>query len=116
MPDASAILAILEELARRIAGPAEHIWIIYVKQAFYVGVAQAASIPFVTLASYLLYKLIRAEWFDLEDELCGAVAIAGGIILLCAWTIVLMLGFAETPFRILNPEYYALKDIIKQLK
>ncbi|MEY2500558.1 MAG: hypothetical protein QOI07_892 [Verrucomicrobiota bacterium] len=109
---------LIEELAQKLGTTAEHLWSVLVRQA-----PISASVDFIQLIglwalSYFLIRYAVKKWrdCDIEGEDCeGRVmmaTIASGIVFVMA-----MIAFFTAPGNIVsgffNPEYWALKQIIK---
>lgn len=100
---------LLTQLAEKLGTTAEHLWGVLIVQArievfvdlFYVGLVGAGI--------YVMLKLHRRYWSNADDSI--PVFVFGWAILAIVSAIVL-LEMAEIPGLLLNPEYWALKQIL----
>jgi hypothetical protein len=108
------ITKLIQQLAQRIGTTADKIFPWYVKQ-------QIVS-AYTDLAAFAIFLVILGVTFwktypkaDFEDGNRNAVfAIISGALFLSA-LIFLMICFSTLLSQIINPEYYAMKDLVGQL-
>ena len=110
---------LIEELAQKLGTTAEYLWAVLIKQA---PISAMTDLLFFILASFsgiLLYKLHK--WMSEKDiyEDYEDIAIAPMIVLTILWGIIWIvfffsLGNVITGF--LNPEYWALKEVLDVAK
>lgn len=103
-------------LVSNLQGPAKHVYYIYVYQHKAEGIT-FLFLPIVLLliASYLLYRYWKeADWSDGNR---AAFATALGIACFLAFISCSVAFFAGNYFtKIINPEYFAIQDIVKAFK
>lgn len=110
------IINFLTELGKQITGLAKDVYAIYVKQAWSNGIVSlvVAVIVLVVaiIASQTLYK---AEMRNKEEYYKG-------MYLSCMWIVIIvcagifLIAFMSGLRHLLNPNYYAIQDIISQIK
>lgn len=116
---------LLRELAAQFGTTVEHLWQVLVKQAAIEGVT--GVLLWVFLGVFLLWCFTKLKWltttppatpekrhpeppvdFEIGVIMWGAFAIFSGICLICFAD-----SFSDVVACFLNPEYWALKQIIK---
>jgi len=109
-----AMQNMIEQLAAKLGTTTEHLWGVLCRQApssAVVGLACNAAIIWVVVLAWR--KLSRIDFDGMDDNLgkgilYGCLALATAIALVCI--------FCELPVQIaglLNPEYWALKQVLK---
>lgn len=114
LPD--TVSKILDELAKRFGSTGAHLWEVLVRQAFDSSlinllVGGGASLFLIGLSG-LLFWVGNQESHNCDTDgfyACGGVAGLLGVFILAVILSCNVLG-------LLNPEYYALKDILGGLK
>lgn len=106
----------LRDLAGKLEGPAKHVYSVYIYQHRAEGVT-FIILPLILLflASVLLYRYWeKADWDD-GNKACYATGI--GVVLFLAFVGTTIALFAGPYFtEIINPEYYAIQDVVKMFK
>ncbi len=110
----------IRELAEKLGTTTEHLWGVLLAQAPVAGVWSAmAAMGYVigaVLVTIIAYKVVRHLW-EVERE--EVLAWFTGVVCLI-WFVICCIGFssyiydAVTAFY--NPEYWALQNILKELK
>ena len=116
--DANTISGILDEIGKRLSGPAEHTYEILVKQAYLSGYTDLfTGLAFSALGVGMIYAIrnMMNNGFFKEHEdfsiLCSIVGVFAAILLPIAIVCCLSSGVKE----IINPEYYAIMDIMEKI-
>ena len=116
--DANTVSGILDEIGKRLSGPAGHTYEILVKQAYISGYMDlTAGIGLTILLfsfGYATYRMFKNDFFRKHDDFATIWSILGclAIILLPLLIICsLCTGIGE----LLNPEYYAIMDIVGKI-
>ena len=112
--------SVLATLADKLGVATEHFYPVFVKQQYIHGFGSLAiTIIAVTLASVLTVKVVRTikslekEGFMPDRYVC--LCIFTGIV--CLGAACCVGSFFDSGFaKILNPEFYALKDIMELIK
>ncbi|QEG04313.1 hypothetical protein [Bacillus phage BC-T25] len=127
MDRADKLGGFIDELAKQLGVAATHVYEVLVKQQFVEGVSLMVKagvwIAVLILVWTLLHKLIFKRWHKYSDPtgydetqfmLAIVVVIVGIISAIVGWNIVdwVTLGIKK----LLNPEYYALQDIMEFVK
>lgn len=100
-----SLAPLLEKLAEKLGTTSSYLWSVLIKQAFIDGIL---SIIFCVLIAIWTYAL----WYDGYDEgTAYAFTMAVIAVLICA---LVMLYNIPTAF--LNPEYWALKEVLSAIK
>jgi len=116
--DANTVSGILDEIGKRLSGPAEHTYEILVKQAYISGYTDLfTGLAFSVLGFgmiYATYKMVNNGFFKEHEDfsvMCSIVGVFAAILLPLAIVCCLSSGIKE----IINPEYYAIVDIIEKI-
>ena len=116
--DANTVSGILDEIGKRLSGPAEHTYEILVKQAYISGYTDLfTGLIFSALGVgmiYATYKMVNNGFLEEHEDfsvLYSAVGFFAAILLPLAIVCCLSSGVKE----IINPEYYAIVDIIEKI-
>lgn len=107
-------LQLIEKLALKLGTTAEHLWGVLVRQAPISGAIGLACDAALLFALYVMWKKLLAVDFDKWDSEFGKGSMFGGLAI--ATVICLACAFGNLPTEIagfLNPEYWALKQLIK---
>jgi len=107
---------LIEELAAKLGTTAEHLWGVLVRQAPITATIDLVQLVGMWVLVFLLAKYAVKKWQDADTEDCEGRAmfatIATGIC-----TLVAIIAFFTAPESIVagffNPEYWALRQIIK---
>jgi len=106
--NSDTILKVLDELGKRIAGPAEQVWGIYLKQIIAYGIADIAVGIALLIAGLLGIKFCCKHWDDNEiDETLGTVSFCSVLCGVPLGVLMLIRGF----MLIYNPAYYVIQDL-----
>ena len=104
----------IEELAAKLGTTAEHLWGVLCRQApisAVVGLACDAALLWLAVLAWR--KLSRVN-FDNWDNDCGKGALYGGLAIATAIAAACALGALPVEIAgLLNPEYWALKQVLK---
>jgi len=113
-------------LAERLGPMATAVWAIYVKQV-YVGVAQdLVMAPILAVLAYLSLRFGRYAGQRYEEDKAQNkygnatggwdMGIAAGYIAAVILALFALFLLIYAPWRLLNPEYYAIRMLLKPLK
>ena len=123
-------LQLLTALAAKIGTTTEYIWMVLVKQGPISGLIDLLIYTMWLLCIYVPFKFIKGKTTKKEIESkygekvfeaeCGFLdgMVMWGLWGVCALTIICIIGFcfSSSVSAILNPEYYALKEITSLIK
>lgn len=105
----------IDAIAAKLGVAAEHVYDVLIRQQMVDGVttliSYAVALPLIGLAIKLLYK--KSDKYDLN--VFGILA----IIMSCVFIFFFICGFvdcSDAVKKLANPEYYAIKEIIKAVK
>lgn len=104
------IIKVLDELGKRLVGPAQKLWEIYVKQAYVDGIQFIIASMAIWGVAYWCYRLYK--WGTSNDE---GDAVVWGAIFTVAFSVGAVLMICAGVGHFINPEYYALMDIIQSI-
>lgn len=105
------IIKVIETLAAKLGTTAEYLWGVLIKQAPISGMCDILGFVIVGSILFCLYILVRkTEYADSDAEITswGGLGIASLIVL-----IALLTTLTDIISCFANPEYWALKQIIK---
>lgn len=111
-------VAAIQQVATKLGQSVDHFYPIIVKQEVVQGYAFlfSAYIPLIVAAIIIVYytKFKKIDW-DESISLGQVLFILSAVAMIGVGTIALV-GTAEAINHIVNPEYYALTDILKMIK
>lgn len=120
--DSTIVAKVLDELAERLSGPAEKVWEIFVKQAIADGVGSLVIAVIGVIIIFSVIKLLpkiseRLNEYSYEE--CDEDVWIVLLLLLCgiglASIFVVPTELISGIKHLINPEYYALMDIISNI-
>ena len=119
--DANTVSGILDEIGKRLSEPTEHTYEILVKQAVADGAGDLALcflyVAGIGFALYFIPKLIKVCNNSDDEGKSGISAVA--ILLLGVWAVTsvfcLPFDLVDGIKHIINPEYYAIMDIVGKI-
>lgn len=103
-------------LVNNLQGPAKHVYYVYVYQARAQGIASLCTCIFILLFGTIFSKVFYKNAMLAEDPGPIFGFVAGIIILLIGLTTVICFFTGDGFTQILNPEYFAIKDVISAFK
>ena len=106
----------LDAIAQNLGTTAEYLWSLLIKQAYLDGYEMLLFGLLLLVGAVIMHRMAR--WahrtsVDVPDHMAGAVM---GWIVSAALAVGVCDLVAEGIFHIVNPGYYALQDIIQQLR
>lgn len=103
------------QLVTNLEGPAKHVYGVYVNQHRTVGIAKGIASIFSISVFLLIFLNYYKKAYLSEGNIPAILAIIGlaGFLIAVGATIFYFTGDFN---KILNPEYYAIQDIIKTFK
>lgn len=106
-----------QRLVSNLQGPSKHVYEVYVKQCLVDGITRLlVAVFFLTITIIILREPIKKLEFDDNDSGKHIAMFVVGILLAIA-TIVLIINFLSGGLgRMINPEYYAIQDIVATFK
>lgn len=121
------IFEYIDSLAQKLGVATEHVMIIYTKQSYVYAINNLMKFSICMIISYIITKLIfflHRQGKDRNKEFLDEQGSRGGIyicmfILSFICVIAIALGVDNLTIglgQIVNPEYYALKDIANLIK
>lgn len=103
------------KLVSNLEGPAKHTYEVYVrKQAIEAGSSIGVLLFAIILGTILALGCWKPSNF--EDGNLHAVFVVFGIVMLSTGFLILTVSFPNLIGKVLNPEYYAIQEIIENLK
>lgn len=109
---------LIRDLAEKLGTTAEHLWEVLVKQAWISGVT---DLVITTIVGVLLVIATRefsgwrkgANRDNCDDDIAAQLGSIGVAIAWCVFVVVAANVASASVSALLNPEYWALKQIIK---
>lgn len=112
---AEKMTTLLQELAVKLGTTAEHLWGVLLKQAPISGIVDLILILCFVSAWVTVFNIVQKNYRNWEDVQKFAAWLVGGVISIYIVTFVLFKTEGiVTAF--LNPEYWALSEILSKLK
>jgi heme/copper-type cytochrome/quinol oxidase subunit 2 len=111
--DADAIMQVINEIGAKISGPAAEVWRIFVRQSMACGVVELI-VAFVCAAlaiACFIYVLKSGNGSDDIEADVGGVFLLGILL-----TIISVVLIATGVLRVINPEYYAIINLMESIK
>ena len=110
----------ITRVVNALGGPAKHVYSVYVRQHYVEGITAALRNVFLyALVIFLFAKFWKKADFRDEAPLSGTLSAVVCMVSTVAF-IIITIGticfFSDGFLKILNPEYYAIQDIIKAFK
>ena len=112
--DANSITTLLDELGKKLSGPAEQVWEILIKQAIIYGIADIVGgllLIGLVLIPVIIFKVKKIELEDIGEGLMLAYGLASFSLLIWAGALIIF-----GTIYIVNPEYQAIRELIKVVK
>lgn len=112
--NADNVNQILDALAARFGSTGAHLWLVLQRQAyveFYVALAWCALAIGICAA---IWRKSVASWKDPLDEESSVVFAVGGVLCMVGLVVATIGLFVALP-GVLNPEYFALREILRAL-
>lgn len=104
---------ILDALAARLGTPAAHLWAVLMRQAQVEFWTQAVETALLWLLLIVAVRFVKARWVE-WDELQVIAPIFVGILGLV--TLIASAVAIEKVGYLINPEYYALREVLGAFK
>lgn len=108
----------IKELATALEQPAEHVYAILVRQSLSEGILFTIGGVVLLIAGFWIIKLsmsvnkVKDSYRDMVyPDYKYVLSVSGSLILVLSFIILI-----ASPLRILNPEYYAIKEIMDVFK
>jgi hypothetical protein len=112
---AKQVSEVLDVLAQKFGSTVEHLWGILIKQAYVEGIISLVWVIISIIVGTISIKYIIKFFKEEDDGWEGMLfAICFGLIALSA--LVFCLNINDTIRALVNPEFYAIKEIFGQLK
>ena len=106
----------LDAIAAKLGVAAHHLWPVFIRQQMVWGIAyliMSVAVCLLFLAS--LRRLPKSEEELNANPTEKTLAIIGAVVFGCA-LIIVFAEFADILGRLINPQYYAFRDLVKILK
>lgn len=109
------------KLVNNLEGPAKHVYGVYVKQHRTKGVSIGLATLFALIIGIITFSIVyRKNSKDFEDSNASdgqwVVTILSTIVMLVSVGFTIGYFAGDGFMKIINPEYYAIQDIIKAFK
>lgn len=105
------------KLVTTLQGPAKHVYEIYVKQYLINGISKfLISLLFVIITLTLINRSLKHLNFDRDDKDTHVTGFIIGCILAVITLIIIINFLSNGVSMLINPEYYAIQDIIETIK
>ena len=112
------ITPLLEELAKKIGTTTEYLWTALIRQAPINSVINIVEWIIMAFVTWLAWKGFKKAWKKAEkenwDEFWVICPLFVGIAFLILW-IVALFSISSTITGFVNPEYWALKEILNAI-
>lgn len=115
---------LLQQLATKLGTTIEHLWAVLIRQAYISAITdliQDAIIISVVIVAYrLTVKWLSSKgdtsWDDwLDDRIPTLIVAVAGWGILGIFLVALFLCFPETLTKFINPEYWALQQVLSRV-
>jgi|694.fasta_scaffold56758_5 hypothetical protein len=110
------IMGILRVLAEKFGTTTEFLWGIMVKQAYVYGITSifvfAVTSVLIFGWNYLVFRYEIPEDDDGDARFGTYMCRLGGLMLIFIWTCLFLSGMHDVSTALINPEYWALKQVI----
>lgn len=103
---------LVRELAEKLGTTVEHLWEIMVRQAPIDAIPNWVGVFFFGTLAVLLANIIRRNWkalWDDDGDLLLTALVVGALICVA----LVAMNFADIATALFNPEYWALKQLLK---
>jgi len=108
---------LLEQLALKLGVTTEYLWTVLIRQAKISGVMNAAGILLIIVLGFILFKAYKyAEKKDLLDSQAWDFGLLVSYIIWAGMIIISPILFYNMITALMNPEYWALSEILDTLK
>jgi len=112
------IAPVLEKMAEKLGVTCEYLWSVLLKQAPLSGITDIIQYMVLGIVTWIFvkfcikvhHKIQESDW----DEIAYLLLAFIGIFIAIYWTIIFF-HFPETIWAFFNPEYWALKQILKSI-
>lgn len=118
----------IDAIAANLGVAAEHVYGALLKQAMVSGLISVLYIIICLAVSYVIIKILKTVYADVKAEeeslfvdgfgisLAGVFAVIFGGIAIVIMFFVIMAEISNATTALLNPEYWALKEILDTIK
>lgn len=107
---------LLEQLALKLGVTVEYLWAVMVKQAMINSIIDIAMSILLILTNVAFFKLYKKQSKDDYGDIKYIEAYAIGGLLLIVLDAVMFFSIGSILTGFLNPEYWALNQILEKLK
>jgi len=112
------IAPVLEKMAEKLGVTCEYLWSVLLKQAPLSGITDIVQYVVLGIATWIFVKFGIKAHHEIQgsnwEEVIYMPLILIGIFIAICW-IAVFFYFPETIWAFLNPEYWALKQILKSI-
>jgi len=108
----------IEQLAAKIGAGVDYFWPLFVKQQAVDGWVSLIVVTGVFLVSLVYLILSRNRWHDTRANDISWYGVVGicAVFVLCISVAVFFVEGVSGVKQIMNPEYYAIKEIMQMIK
>jgi uncharacterized membrane protein YidH (DUF202 family) len=113
---------VIGKMAHQLGVASEHVYEVYTKQIFFEGVVWSSVYVFfvllLTVAYIILWvntKNIKDRWGERDLESIWFARGMGFLVVGVISALIITQGLVPSLFKVFNPEYYTIKEIINML-
>lgn len=107
-------LDLLENLSAKLGTTVDQMWAILLKQAPISATIDFIQYAMIGIAVWVFAKMVKKYWGEMGDNTLLVVWAIGAILVIIS--IVAFFSFPNSVTAILNPDYWALKQILSAVK
>lgn len=115
---------LLIELAQKLGTTVEHLWGVLVRQAYVEALGDGIIVIALTLFGLWLWRWAARfnerskddEFTEDEKENYELASFLSGVVALVSWTFLIFGRLPDLFTKLLNPEFWALQEIIKYIR
>ena len=117
---------LIADLASKLGTTTEYLWGVLIKQALYSAITDLGFVIFTAIYGYVLYRIYKwlcqpmtdnktyTRFDEYEESATMPMFLGFGLFLI--FIIANIINFPDIIAGLFNPEYWALHEILKQLK
>jgi membrane protease YdiL (CAAX protease family) len=114
---------VIGKMAKQLGIASEHVYEVYTKQIFFEGVVWSCVYAFFVLLLVVAYtvlwvntKNLKDRWGEVDNESKWFARGMGFLVLAVVGSMIITLGLVPSLFKVFNPEYYTIKEIMSMIK
>jgi len=110
------VIPALDKLAERLGTTSEYLWGVLLKQAPIYAATTMLEVLLIAVVVYFYIKFFKRvhDWF--EDPVASGVTLTFASIFMVGLVLAAFMSISGIIVALLNPEYWALKQVLSALK